>query len=105
MTQVLFDLGFLDRFLESLGGQAPVPLLVGLWPLWSYQLAVRVHNHVPGIVVPEKVQRALLDAGPAAAAVGMRIARELYAEVKEKADGVYVVAPFQKPLGAVDVIV
>jgi methionine synthase / methylenetetrahydrofolate reductase(NADPH) len=105
MTQVLFDLSFLDRFLEELGGKAPVPLLVGLWPLWSHQLAVRVHNNVPGIVVPEKVQRALLDAGPAAAAVGMRIARELYAEVKEKADGVYVVAPFKKPLDAVDVIV
>jgi homocysteine S-methyltransferase len=104
MTQVLFDLSFLDRFLESVGGTAPVPLLVGLWPLWSHQLAVRVHNNVPGIVVPETVQRALLDAGPAAATVGMRIARELYTELREKADGVYVVAPFKKPLAALDVL-
>ncbi len=104
MTQVLFDLSFLDRFLESLGGEAPVPLIVGLWPLWSHQLAVRIHNHVHGIVVPDKVQSALLEAGPAAAAVGMRIARELYAEAREKADGVYVVAPFKKQLAAVDVI-
>ena len=105
MTQVLFDLSYLDRFLAELGGRSPVPLLVGLWPLWSHQLAVRVHNHVPGIVVPDDVQRALLDAGPAAADVGMRIAQELYAEVKEKAAGVYVVAPFKKPLAAVDVLV
>jgi hypothetical protein len=34
----------------------------------------------------------------------MRIARELYAEAREKADGVYVVAPFKKQLAAVDVI-
>jgi methionine synthase / methylenetetrahydrofolate reductase (NADH) len=105
MTQVLFDLGYLDRFLAALGGSSPVPLLVGLWPLWSHQLAVRVHDNVPGIVVPERVQQALLDAGPSAAEVGMRIARELYVEAREKAAGVYIVAPFKKPLDAVDVIV
>ncbi len=105
MTQVLFDLSYLDRFLAALGGTSPVPLLVGLWPLWSHPLAVRVHEHVPGIVVPERVRKTLLDAGPAAAEVGMRIARELYVEAKEKAAGVYIVAPFKKPLDAVDVIV
>ncbi len=104
MTQVLFDLAYLDRFLERLGGSSPVPLLVGLWPLWSYQLALRVHNEVPGIVVPGPVQEALLEAGPDAAAVGTRIARELYAEAREKAAGVYVVAPFRRPLAALDVL-
>jgi homocysteine S-methyltransferase len=104
MTQVLFDLGYLDRFLDRLGGSAPVPLLVGLWPLWSYQLAVRVHNEVPGIVVPEPVQEALRDAGADAAAVGMQLARELYAEVREKAAGVYVVAPFRQPLAALGLL-
>ena len=104
MTQVLFDLGYLDRFLERLGGRSPVPLLVGLWPLWSHQLAVRVHNEVPGIVVPERVQDVLRDAGAEAAAVGMRIARELYAEAREKAAGVYVVAPFRQPLAALGVL-
>ncbi len=104
MTQVLFDLAYLDRFLERLGGSSPVPLLVGLWPLWSYQLALRVHNEVPGIVVPGPVQEALLEAGPDAAAVGTRIARDLYAEAREKAAGVYVVAPFRRPLAALDVL-
>jgi hypothetical protein len=54
--------------------------------------------------VPEPVQEALRDAGPAAAEAGMRIARELYAEVREKAAGVYVVAPFRQPLSALGIL-
>ena len=56
MTQVLFDISYLDAFLERLGGESPIPLLVGVWPLPSLQLAQRIHNEVPGIVVPEHVQ-------------------------------------------------
>jgi homocysteine S-methyltransferase len=105
MTQILFDLTYLDRFVERLGGTSPIPLLVGLWPLWSHQLALRVHNEIPGITVPEPIQRELFEAGPDAAAVGTRIAQELYREAREKAAGVYVVAPFRKPLAALDVLV
>jgi methionine synthase I (cobalamin-dependent)/5,10-methylenetetrahydrofolate reductase len=102
MTQILFDLSYLDRFLERLGGSAPVPLLVGIWPLRSYQLALRLHNEVPGIVVPERLQAALRDAGPDAAEVGRRVALDLVAEARDKAAGVYVVAPFRQPLGVLD---
>jgi homocysteine S-methyltransferase len=104
MTQVLFDLDYLDRFLQRLGGASPIPLLVGLWPLWSHQLALRVHNEVPGILVPDTVQRALERAGAGAAEEGMRIARELYAEVRGRAAGVYVVAPFRRPLAALGIL-
>src|SRR5439155_7948670 len=60
MTQILFDLAHLDRFLEAFGGASPIPLLLGLFPVWSYRLAQRLHNEVPGIVVPESLQQALL---------------------------------------------
>jgi methionine synthase / methylenetetrahydrofolate reductase(NADPH) len=75
---------------------------VGLWPLPSHQLALRLHNEVPGIVVPEPVQDALRDAGPRAPEVGAAIARELFAGVRDSAAGVYVVAPFRQPLGILD---
>jgi homocysteine S-methyltransferase len=102
MTQILFDLAYLDAFFERFGGPSPIPLLVGLWPLRSHQLAQRLHNEVPGIVVPEHVQQALLTAGPGAPEVGARLAHELLEEAKEKAAGIYVVAPFRRPLGILD---
>jgi methionine synthase / methylenetetrahydrofolate reductase(NADPH) len=102
MTQILFDLSFLDSFVERLGGEWPIPALVGIWPLTSHQLAVRIHNEVPGIVVPEHVQRRLLDAGAAAPEVGLELARELLAASREQAAGVYVVAPFRRLLGVLD---
>ena len=67
MTQILFDLAYLDAFLAHFGGRSPIPLLVGVWPMPSLQLAVRIHNEVPGIVVPEPVQERLRAAGAEAA--------------------------------------
>jgi methionine synthase / methylenetetrahydrofolate reductase(NADPH) len=101
MTQALFDLDYLDRFEERLGGW-PVPILVGIFYVRSYQLAVRLHNEVPGIVVPEDVQRRLERAGPNAGAEGLALARELYAQAREKAAGVYVIPPFKQPEAALD---
>jgi 5,10-methylenetetrahydrofolate reductase len=63
MTQILFDLAYLDRFLERFGGESPIPLLVGLWPLKSLQLA-RAAQRGAGIVVPQHVQDALERAEP-----------------------------------------
>ena len=100
MTQIVFDLDVLDRFAERLGGW-PVPVLAGIFPVTSYRLALRLHNEVPGIVVPERLQGALDEAGPGAASVGMAHARALLADARERCDGVYVVAPYRKPtLGA-----
>jgi methionine synthase / methylenetetrahydrofolate reductase(NADPH) len=102
MTQILFDLSYLDTFFQRFGGPSPIPLIVGLWPLSSHQLALRLHNEVPGIVVPEHVQRALLDAGPNAADVGTELALELNEQAREVAAGIYIVAPFRRPLGVLD---
>ncbi|MGB2874381.1 MAG: bifunctional homocysteine S-methyltransferase/methylenetetrahydrofolate reductase [Gaiellaceae bacterium] len=102
MTQALFDLSYLDRFEEALGGW-PIPVLVGIFYVRSYQLAVRLHNEVPGIVVPEAVQHRLQRAGANGAAEGLALARELYAEAREKAGGVYLIPPFKQPEAALDV--
>lgn len=103
MTQIVFDMSFLESFLERIGG-SPIPLLVGVWPIRSLELAVRVHNETPGIVVPEHVQERYRAAGAGAAAVGAELARELIAQARELAAGVYVVAPFRRPLGVLDLL-
>src|SRR5580765_2880346 len=101
MTQALFDLSYLDRFEELIGGW-PVPVLLGIFYVRSYQLAVRLHNEVPGIVVPEEIQRRLEQAGPNAGAEGLALARELYAQAREKVAGVYVIPPFKQPEAALE---
>jgi homocysteine S-methyltransferase len=103
MTQALFDLAYLDRFEELIGGW-PVPLLLGIFYVRSYQLAVRLHNEVPGIIVPETIQRRLEKAGANAGAEGLALSRELYAEAREKVAGVYVIPPFKQPEAALDLL-
>ena len=102
MTQVLFDLSYLESFLDKLGGSSPIPLLVGVFYVRSYQLALRLHNEVPGIVVPEHVQERLATAGADAAETGLSIARELVEASRELAAGVYLIPPFRQPHAALD---
>ena len=104
MTQLVFDFEHLDRFFDRFGGPSPIPLLIGICPVWSYRFALRLHNELPGIVVPDELQEALRDAGPDAPKVGMEHAQELYAQARERAAGVYLVAPYRRPLDVLDVI-
>jgi homocysteine S-methyltransferase len=104
MTQILFDMEYFDRFFELFGGPSPIPLLVGVWPIRSLELAVRVHNETPGIVVPEHVQERYRAAGTNAPQVGIDLVHELIEQSREVAAGVYIVAPFRRPLGILDVL-
>jgi len=104
MTQVLFDAAQLERFLERLGGPAAVPLIVGVWPVRSHALALRLHNEVPGISVPAGVLRRLDLAGPEAAREGMAVARDLLAAVRDLAAGAYLVPPFKEPEAVLELL-
>ncbi len=103
MTQILFDLEPLEAFRERLGGW-PVPLLVGVWPIRTTETLIRVHNEVPGMVVPEHVQERYRNAGAGAREVGLELGRELIAGAREVANGVYVMAPFRQPRNVVDLL-
>ena len=104
MTQALFDASQLDPLLRHYGGEVPVPVLVGVWPLRSHALALRLHNEVPGITVPDAVLAALERAGPDAAAVGLALARELAEAVRETVAGIYVIPPFKQPEAALELL-
>jgi homocysteine S-methyltransferase len=102
MTQVLFGLESLEAFRERVGGTWPVPLLVGVWPIRTYELLIRVHNETPGIVVPDDVQERYRRAGADAREVGGALGLELIERAHALAHGVYVVAPFRAPMNVVD---
>src|SRR5438105_5373420 len=104
MTQIVFDPDYLDQFVERLGGSWPIPVLVEIFPLTSHRLALRLHNEVPGIVVPEAFQEQLQDAGAEAATLGFARARELIAGARECAAGVCVIAPFRRPIRVLELL-
>jgi methionine synthase I (cobalamin-dependent) len=105
MTQPVYDIDILDRFLndvEHLG----VPVLVGLLPLASYKNAEFLHNEVPGMSVPEPIRERMRKAGigDAARTMGIEIAREMLIAVKDRVDGAYIMPPFGRYELAIDVI-
>lgn len=102
MTQVFFDWECWGRFLDRFGGKLPIPVLVAVWPLTSHRLALRIHQEVPGIVVPDRVLRLLEKAGARAREEGFSIAREILAEARRRAQGVYVIAPFKSAASALE---
>ena len=104
MTQILYELEPYEAFVERLGGTWPIPVLIGILPLTSHRFALRLHNEVPGIVVPEPLQEALRDAGADAPRVGFAHARELIAASRDRAAGLCLVAPFKQPLRVLDLL-
>jgi methionine synthase I (cobalamin-dependent)/5,10-methylenetetrahydrofolate reductase len=104
MTQAIFEIEALDRFLERLGGAPPIPFLLGVWPLTSYQLAFRLHNEVPGIVIAEPIQRRLADAGADARRLGFELAAKLVEEARSRVAGIYVIPPFKEPEAALELL-
>ena len=104
ITQIVFDLASFDRFTELLGGSWPIPVLIEVFPLTSHRLALRLHNEVPGIVVPDELQDELERAGKDAPLVGFARARELIVGARDRAAGVCLVAPFRQPLRVLELL-
>jgi homocysteine S-methyltransferase len=104
ITQIVFDLERFDRFTDALGGTWPIPVLMEVFPLTSYRLALRLHNEVPGIVVPDELQESLREAGASAPEIGFGRARELIEAAHERAAGICLVAPFRQPLRVLELL-
>ena len=107
VTQPVFDLAQLDRFLarvEPFG----IPIVAGIWPLVSLRNAEFLANEVPGISVPDAVldrmRKASAQGKEAALAEGVTIAREMLAAVRGRVRGVQVSAPLGRVPVALEVI-
>ena len=92
MTQPIFDVTTLQEYIARYThryGKLPVPMVVGIQPLHSYQQAEKFHNEVPGIVIPETIRARLSEAGEAGSQVGVEIAKEIINEITSFVQGVY----------------
>jgi homocysteine S-methyltransferase len=96
MTQPLFDPEHWHAFVKKIGGKCPIPVMVGVWPLTSYKQALRLNNEVPGIVIPENVQKELEAAGTEARARGFLLARRMLDWAKTELAGAYLIPPFKR---------
>lgn len=97
ITQPIFDAEQLRDFLQRIE-HVRIPIIAGIWPLVSYRNAEFLHNEVPGVsVTPQIMERMRIasDQGKDAARdEGLKIGRELLAEVRDMIQGVQVSAPF-----------
>jgi homocysteine S-methyltransferase len=104
MTQPLFDPEHWHAFLKKLGGQPPIPVLIGVWPLNSYKQALRLNNEVPGIVIPEPLLKSMEAAGAAARDRGFGVAREMLAWARTELAGAYLIPPFKRYEEILDIL-
>jgi homocysteine S-methyltransferase len=99
ITQPVFDVEQLERFLTTLDG-VRIPIIAGIWPLVSVRNAEFLANEVPGVVVPREVidrmRRANEKSKEHAIQEGIAIAREMFDRVRPAVQGVQVSAPFGK---------
>ena len=100
MTQPIFEPDHWEQFLKRMGGKSPIPILVGLWPLSSYKQALRLHNEVPGIVIPDALLKQLEMAGGSARDHGFALARRLLDWARGARSsgiaGAYLIPPFKR---------
>ena len=93
MTQPIYELAPLQRFLER-AGAPPVPLILGCIPLHSSRHAEYLHNEVPGITIPDDVRARMREAGEHGHEEGLRLAQELLAQARKSIQGVYLMPSY-----------
>jgi 5,10-methylenetetrahydrofolate reductase len=93
MTQAVYDIEALDRFLKAASG-LQVPILLGVMPLHSLRHAEFLQRELVGIVVPEPVRERVRRAGENGLKEGMALASELLDAARGRVQGVYIMPSF-----------
>lgn len=96
ITQPVFDVEALLRFMDAVPELAETPVIAGIWPLASLRNAEFMKAEVPGVVVPDSVMERMSAAQTKEdqRSVGIAIAREAIAAIRDRVAGVQVSAPF-----------
>jgi methionine synthase I (cobalamin-dependent)/5,10-methylenetetrahydrofolate reductase len=93
LSQPLFSLEQLDRFLQRVG-TLPIPHLLGIVPLESFRQAEMLHHEIPGFSIPADVRERMRLAGDRGAEEGLRIAAEIIEGARAAVSGVYIITSY-----------
>ncbi len=99
LTQPIYQPEVAESFLEEYEkqkGPLSTPILVGVLPLLNHRHAGFLHNEVPGIQIPENIQKRMRGAGEAASQEGVRIAVELIQQMCPWTQGIYLMPAFNR---------
>jgi len=96
-TQPVFEAEALRRFLDGTQ-HIPIPIMLGIIPLRSARHAEFLHHEIPGMKIPEHIQRRMRDAANVSSE-GVAIAvdfLESILEMRQRIAGIYVMPPMKK---------
>jgi methionine synthase I (cobalamin-dependent)/5,10-methylenetetrahydrofolate reductase len=95
VTQPVFDIDALDRFLDQLGDER-IPIIAGIWPLASLRNAEFLNTEVPGCTVADSIMERMASVPDKEGQrdMGIRIAIEMIEAVRDRVEGIQVSIPF-----------
>jgi len=99
ITQPVFDFRVLEQFVERTKPLG-IPIIAGIWPLWSLRNAEFLANEIPGVSIPPETlgrMRRAQDRSPESARrEGVKIAREILVGIRGLVRGVQISPPLGK---------
>ena len=107
ITQPVFNIRIFEKFLGKIA-HFRIPILGGIWPLWSLANAEFMHNEVPGILIPpdimDRMRRAQNKGPEFARREGVAIAQEVVREIKVMVQGIQISPPLGRYELALEVL-
>ena len=107
ITQPVYDIRLLEAFLKRIE-HCRIPIIGGIWPLFSLRNAEFMHNEVPGAFVPDEIMermRKAQDVSPERARrEGVEIAQQVLRRLMDRVQGVQISPPLGKVELALEVL-
>ena len=97
LTQPVFEPELVENMITAYEKQYEplgIPVMVGILPLFGIKHARFLDNEVPGISIPEALQKRIAAAGDHAPKAGVSIAVEILEQLQDRVNGTYLMPPF-----------
>ncbi|WP_026887259.1 bifunctional homocysteine S-methyltransferase/methylenetetrahydrofolate reductase [Clostridium beijerinckii] len=105
LTQPIYDDNAIE-FLKMIKERTNVKILAGLLPVVSYRNAMFLNNELPGVTIPDKYVKLFSEnmSKEEAQRIGVSITVEIGKKLKNIADGLYFITPFNRVNMLIEII-